>query len=818
MGRRAGPGLAGPLVGAPAYRILAIVVLGVGALDLVATSLFGAAGPPFAALLLVVLGGVLLGADRLARLGRAGVAAGGASVVLLVVAVVGGLLYPTRASSSFAPLIAFALLLPHLRGRQVPLVAAAAVGAAGLIATMIGVGTDPSWDPTRQLDVVLGAGGATGVVALILVRQRRDNEALIRSYSSLVEDLPLGVFRTAPGGELVAANETLVRLLGYPDRATLLAVPAAEILADPAQLPALQDAIRGPGFLAGEIDLRRFDGSVFPARLRARSIVAGNGTDHAYEGAIEDMTAERASHETAEQLAALVEAADAAIVGLRVDGTITSWNPAAERMYGWAAAEMVGGKMDRIVPPARRAELVELQARLAAGETVRAIETQRLARDGRTLAISLTAAPVVDPNGVVVGISTIERNVTEERRLQGQVERWMRERAAIIEALRRIEPGRTVDETAHAICGEIATTGGYEHAAIVAFEADGQAASLALWAQGRPAGFAPVALPARAEKLRSMAEAGPWIEDIEAAEWTPYRGRLRDVGVRDLAYVPIEFAGSVVGLLVAGTGARDRTELVERLPGLAEFGAIVAQILGPELSTRREAASGRARIRAVIDDRAFAPVFQPVVHLATGAVLGHEALSRFDDGTPPDRMFALAAASGLGLELEAATLEAALAASGPLPANGFLDLNVSPDLIVAVEPLRSLLARWGWGVILEITEHQPVADYEVLRSALRELGPGVRLAVDDAGAGFASLKHIVELRPAFVKLDRALVGGLEADKARQGLIAGMRHFADSIGCQIVAEGVERDEERQALLALGITMGQGYLFGQPRPVG
>jgi EAL domain-containing protein (putative c-di-GMP-specific phosphodiesterase class I) len=292
---------------------------------------------------------------------------------------------------------------------------------------------------------------------------------------------------------------------------------------------------------------------------------------------------------------------------------------------------------------------------------------------------------------------------------------------------------------------------------------------------------------------------------------------MRELGVHDLAYVPIEFAGELVGLLVAGTGSPDQAELVERLPALVEFAGIAAQILGPDLHHHRKEAVNRRRILQVIQTHAFATVFQPVVDLSSGRVLGHEALTRFVSGSTPDRVFSEAQAHGLGLELEAATLETALESSGPLPANVFLHLNVSPAMILAVEPLRSILARWGWGVILEITEHEPVDDYEALRSALREVGPDVRLAVDDAGAGFASLKHILELRPAYVKLDRALVGGIDGDKARQGLVAGMRHFAQSIDCELVAEGVETEAERRTLLDLDIRLGQGYLFGQPGPV-
>jgi EAL domain-containing protein (putative c-di-GMP-specific phosphodiesterase class I) len=200
-----------------------------------------------------------------------------------------------------------------------------------------------------------------------------------------------------------------------------------------------------------------------------------------------------------------------------------------------------------------------------------------------------------------------------------------------------------------------------------------------------------------------------------------------------------------------------------------------------------------------------------------GVTLGYEALTRFTDGTPPDVMFARATRAGLGPELEAAAIAAALEAAGPLPANRFLDLNVSPALILAREPLRSLLRATGFGVILEVTEHDRIEDYPALRRGVEALGANVRLAVDDAGAGFASLRHILELRPALVKLDQGLIRGVDADPVRQALVAGMAHFAGRLETQLAAEGVETELERSTLLTLGITLGQGYLFGRPVPV-
>jgi EAL domain-containing protein (putative c-di-GMP-specific phosphodiesterase class I) len=131
--------------------------------------------------------------------------------------------------------------------------------------------------------------------------------------------------------------------------------------------------------------------------------------------------------------------------------------------------------------------------------------------------------------------------------------------------------------------------------------------------------------------------------------------------------------------------------------------------------------------------------------------------------------------------------------------------------------LRSLLAGISRRLVLEVTEHAPIADYPAFRAAMDALGPKVEFAVDDTGTGFASLRHIVELRPAFVKLDRSLIAGLEADHARQAMIVGLCHFAQVTGCRLIVEGIETASELTLLRALAIDLGQGYLLGRPLPV-
>jgi EAL domain-containing protein (putative c-di-GMP-specific phosphodiesterase class I) len=219
----------------------------------------------------------------------------------------------------------------------------------------------------------------------------------------------------------------------------------------------------------------------------------------------------------------------------------------------------------------------------------------------------------------------------------------------------------------------------------------------------------------------------------------------------------------------------------------------------------------------VLVEHAFHPVFQPIVELASGEVVGHEALTRFASGQPPDQCFADPWSVGLGPELEFATLQVAIEDARALPAGRWLDVNLSPRLLSEPDRLRGLLYGADRPLVLEITEHEIITDYPAVREAVRSLGNDVRLAVDDAGAGIANFGHIIELSPDFVKLDISLVRRVNANLGRQALVVAMRHFARTAGCRLVAEGIETIEEAKTLAGLGVEFGQGYLFGRPEPV-
>ena len=249
----------------------------------------------------------------------------------------------------------------------------------------------------------------------------------------------------------------------------------------------------------------------------------------------------------------------------------------------------------------------------------------------------------------------------------------------------------------------------------------------------------------------------------------------------------------------------------------------VAPIAGEAARSRRRPSIGTsdADVRRVLDEERFHCVFQPVVDLRSGQTVGCEALTRFDvqPYRTPDLWFADAEAAGIGTELELAAIRRAAEDARALPPGTYVTLNVAPRTLVSAA-LREFVASLpaDLHVVLELTEHARVTDYGELQRALAFFrARGVRLAVDDAGAGFSSFQHILELRPDIIKLDRTLTTGVDGNPVRYALASALVTFASSLGAKICAEGIETSAELVALQQLGVHYGQGYFLARPAPL-
>lgn len=398
------------------------------------------------------------------------------------------------------------------------------------------------------------------------------------------------------------------------------------------------------------------------------------------------------------------------------------------------------------------------------------------------------------------------------------VQEELRTRVAVAATLARIKPSADPEVAAQAIISQLAERTDAAYVGVFQVTPDQRGRMLASSLRPSDGDHPPAPSPRRQRYLIGRARTGPWTDEIGGPNPDEPRDAFWQTGLTLAANAPIFSGEQLVGILTMARRAREEELLGPRardllLATVIDYAAVLGAAVGSTLSARGESEVNDARLRRILDRREFDIAFQPIVELKSRAVVGYEALSRFDDGVAPDHRFAEAFAAGLGADFELAAVELASERSAGLPLGAFVSINISPDVLVGGgERLRRALPT-DRETVLEVTEHVPILDYARLRAAVDTLD-GVGLAVDDAGAGYASMRHILELKPAFAKLDISLVQGIDRDEVRQSLAAGLVHVANRSGFRLIAEGVEHESEAQLLQELGVGLGQGYLFGRP----
>ena len=283
-----------------------------------------------------------------------------------------------------------------------------------------------------------------------------------------------------------------------------------------------------------------------------------------------------------------------------------------------------------------------------------------------------------------------------------------------------------------------------------------------------------------------------------------------------------------VGYLVKGTAAG---EIIESIGKVARGGtSLSSEVIGGvvhELSSQlrreeiieQELDSRRGVIQRFLDGEGLSMAFQPIVDLRNRNTVGMEALARFRalPVRPPDQWFAEAVRLELGIQLELTAIREALNALPKLPPDAYLSVNASHHAAMSPD-LPAILQAAGPRIVVEITEHEAVEDYGPLLRSLDTLrASGCRVAIDDAGAGYASLRHTLQLAPDIVKVDISLTRDIDSDRGRRALASALISFADEMGMTIVAEGIESQAELDTLLELGVVFGQGYFLAEPAPL-
>ncbi|PND58767.1 diguanylate phosphodiesterase [Mycobacterium sp. ENV421] len=310
------------------------------------------------------------------------------------------------------------------------------------------------------------------------------------------------------------------------------------------------------------------------------------------------------------------------------------------------------------------------------------------------------------------------------------------------------------------------------------------------------------------------------IPDTSANQTTDTLPITSEFGLGAYVGVPVlNRSGGTVGMVCAVSR--------ESKPYLADIDLRIvkqiAELIGTLIESpdtgRDTTAAQRASIRRVVYQRDFEVVFQSVHEVVTGKVVGVEALARFPcEPFRPDGFLAQAALLGLGIELETAIVARVISMIPQLPEDVYVAVNISPSAAL-VAPWAQMLADVDPSrIVLELTEHDAVLDYGALDDALEPCrARGVRVAVDDVGAGFSSFSHVLELSPEFVKIDQSITRHIDVDDARRRLAHAIAELAGQMGATVIAEGVEIQGELDAVNSVGISSAQGYYLSRPRPL-
>lgn len=660
-------------------------------------------------------------------------------------------------------------------------------------------------------------GRPTGAAEIVQLRELL--AASEERYRLIVERSPDVIFQYVlePDARLTYLSPSVEALTGYPVAAFYANPRLVVELAHPDDRSIVARLLSGEAGVSVAPRLRwvAADGSVIWTEQRV-SRLERNGNLVEVNGTARDVTAEVESAAARDRFTAAIEQAAESVVMTDVKGTITYVNPAFERTSGYSRAELVGQNPRILRSGAQSAGFYDaMWASLTNGLPWVADFVNRR-KDGSRYSEHSVIWPIHDLAGATTGYGAIKRDVSHELEMEARAIRLAHERALIAESIRGLRTDDAIEVTARDLCLQVTRLTGAVGAALYTFEHGRPATPLAFVVPGQADPALEAMPPARSQVIRERAAGGPWIEPwISRPRHAPDRS-LTKMGDLDAGYAPIHHQGSLLGvLMIMGLSSSSPDSAVrESLAALAEFADLAGAVIASRVAERTESGRARANVAEIIAASAFEPVFQPIVDLLTGERVGYEALTRFSAAGRPDHVFSEARSCGLEADLEIATLKVAIDAAVALPHGTWLSLNVSPELVTADDRFAGVLAKADRPVVLEVTEHVLVPDYSAFRGAVQRLKPQVRVAVDDAGAGVANFGHIVDLRPAFVKLDIGLVRGVDTDPTRRALIVGLLHFARESGGQAIAEGVETDDALATLQDLGAELGQGFLLGRP----
>lgn len=307
------------------------------------------------------------------------------------------------------------------------------------------------------------------------------------------------------------------------------------------------------------------------------------------------------------------------------------------------------------------------------------------------------------------------------------------------------------------------------------------------------------------------------IPDTLALDETRNLDATKEANIGSYISAPIRFSDQTVYGTLCCVGTEANPTLADRDLSVVKMMAdLLGERLEREALVELEETAKRKRVQEVLDNELLSLVYQPIVHTDGIEIAGYEALMRVGaNDVSPAAWLKMAHGVGLGGDLERMAARMALESLDGLSKSQFLSINMSPEVLVEPLSLQLFFSYPLESVVIEITEHAEVHDYPSLVLALESLkAAGAKIAIDDAGAGYASFNHILQIRPDIIKLDMSLTTFLSTDLARQALVRAFIYFATVSGSKLIGEGVEYRADADMLFKLGVQYGQGYFFATP----